>query len=821
MQITVIPVNDAPLAISQSVTVNEDNQLPIVLTATDPEAGNLSFSVLAAPTHGTLVGTAPNLTYSPAANFSGVDQFTFRASDGTVNSLSATISITVNPINDLPVAQSQSVTTEEDSPLPITLAGTDADGDSLTYSVIGSPTNGTLSGFAPNLTYQPAAGFSGSDAFTFRVKDGTVDSTLATVQITVSQKIPTFIANRLSRIGWSLKFADSEQSPKSSATAAFDGNSNTFWQTRNQAGSASLPHEIQIDLGAIQNINGFQYLPRQDLSTVGNIGNYEFYVSLDGITWGSPVASGTFASSMVEKRVIFTATSARFVRLKALSEVNGGSATCVAELNILQEIITNQLPLANSLILTTPMDTSLPLILSGSDPEGSSLTYFIVSSPLYGTLTGTPPNLTYLPNSGFIGSDQFTFQSSDGADSSAAATVSISVEAVVDTSGNTAPVFAATPIILAASEDVALVGQLLATDADAGDVLSFQKTSGPAWLTVTDDGQLGGTPLGADVGTDSFTVMVSDSSLATATATLNITIANTNDAPVFKLSTMVSPAGTEKEVYVGGTLANSATDSDAGDIISFSKISGPAWLVVAKSGTLSGTPPSGSADTNSFTIRATDMTGGFAEAALSIKIHANTLPLPWNLDRVGNGNLAGAATYVTGVFTIAGAGIISSAADSGAYGWQTLSGDGEIIARVSKLNDTGSGTRVGIMIRESLAANSRQIYLGVDGGGNYQWLRRLNTAGSIAKTTRPAVVGTKIWVRLVRSLDVVSAYQSTDGNTWTKIGKCSVALPKNCYIGLWTCSGDNQLLNSSQFSNVVVTPRSSLRRKQWQRLLRQ
>ena len=821
VQITVIPVNDAPLAISQSVTVDEDSQLPVVLTGTDPEAGSLSFSVLAAPTHGTLAGTAPNFIYSPATNFSGVDQFTFRANDGTVNSLSATISIAVNQVNDVPVAQSKSVTTEEDSPLSITLAGTDADDNSLTYSVIGNPANGTLSGSSPNLTYQPAAGFVGSDEFSFQVNDGTINSVSAAVSITVSPKIPTLIANRLSRVGWSLKFADSEQSPKSSGTAAFDGNATTFWQTRNQSGSASLPHEIQINLGATQNINGFQYLPRQDLSTVGHIGNYEFYVSLDGITWGSPVASGTFASSMVEKLVIFTATSARFVRLKALSEVNGGTATCVAELNILREIITNQLPLASPLTLTTPMDTSLPMILSGSDPEGSPLTYSIISSPLYGTLSGTAPNFTYLPDSGFIGSDQFTFQSNDGAGSSAAATVSISVEAVVDTTGNTAPVFAASPIILTASEDVAFAGQLLATDADAGDVLSFQKTSGPGWLTVTDDGQLGGTPLGGDVGTDSFTVKVSDSSFATATATLNITVANTNDAPVFKLNTMVSPTGTEKEIYVGGTLDASATDPDAGDVISFSKVSGPAWLVIAKSGTLSGTPPSGSAGTNSFTIRATDMTGGFAEAGLTIKISANTLPLPWNLDRVGNGNLAGAATYGTGVFTIAGAGIISSTADSGTYGWQTLSGDGEIIARVSRLNDTGTGTRVGIMIRESLAANSRQIYLGVDGGGNYQWLRRLNTAGSIAKTTRPAVVGTKIWVRLVRSLDVVSAYQSTDGTTWTKIGKCSVILPKNCYIGLWTCSGDNQLLNNSQFSNVVVTPRSSLRRKQWQRLLRQ
>ena len=804
--ITVTPVNDAPLATSKSVTVDEDSQLPIVLAGTDSETDSLSFSVIAAPSHGTVTGTPPNLTYSPAANFCGADQFTFRCNDGTVSSVPSTILITVNAINDAPVALSNSATTGQDSPLPITLAGTDVDGNALTYNVIGSPANGTLSGSAPNLTYQPAVGFSGNDELSFQVNDGTTHSALGTISITVSEKPATLVSNRLSRTGWTLKYVDSEQTPKSLGTAAFDGNPNTFWQTRNQASAAALPHEIQINLGAIQNISGFQYLPRQDLSTVGNIGNYEFYVSLDGIAWGSPVASGSFTSSMVEKLVYFTAKSGQFVRLRTLTEVNGGAATCVAELNLLKEIITNQLPVASPQALTTQMDTSFPLVLSGNDPEGSSLTYSIVSGPLSGTLSGTAPNLTYLPNSGFVGDDQFTFQSNDGAKTSAAATVSISVTPVIDISENTAPVFTASPITLTTAEDVPISGQLLATDADAGDVLSFEKTSGPAWLTVSNDGQLGGTPISTDVGTGNFTVNVSDRSFATSTATLNITVSNSNDAPVFKLNPMISPAGTEKAIYVGGTLATSATDPDAGDTITFSKVSGPAWLVVAKSGVLGGTPPSGSAGTNLFTIRATDMAGGFAEASLQIKINANTLPLPWDLDRVGNGNLAGAATYSFSAFTLAGAGVIASTEDSGSFGWQTLSGAGSITARLSVLSNTSTSARIGVTIRESLAANSRQLFIGVDGTGKYQWIRRLTTAGSTSKTTKAAVASAAIWVRLVRSSNVFTAYQSTNGTTWTKIGSSTVTLPSNCYVGLWVSSGDKGLLSSSKFTNVVVTP---------------
>ena len=806
VSITVTPVNDAPIALSKSVVTAEDSPLPITLGGTDVEGSPLTYTLLGGPANGTLGGTAPNLTYQPAANFNGSDAFTFRVNDGTVDSAPATVSITVTAVNDAPVALSSSVTTEQDIPLPITLAGTDVEGSPLTFTVVSGPANGTLGGTVPNLTYQPATGFSGNDAFAFQVNDGTTTSPTATVSITVSQKLLPNNVSKLSKTGWALKYVDSEQTPESPGTSAFDSNTGTFWQTQNSAGSSALPHEIQINLGSVQNIGGFQYLPRQDLSTVGYIGNYEFYVSLDGVTWGSPVATGTFANSMAEKLVIFTAKTGQFVRLRALTEVNGGTSTSVAELNILQAIVVNQSPLATPLTLTTAKDTPVQLVLGGSDPEGSALSYSIANGPLHGTLSGTAPNLTYLPNSGFVGSDQFTFQTNDGTVSSATATVSISVTPVVDVPANAAPGFTTNPISLTATEDASFAGQLLASDANAGDVLTFRKVSGPAWLTVSTAGELGGTPLNADVGTGSFMVSVSDPSNATATATLTITVANTNDAPVFTVKPLVYPAGTEKGPYLGQSIAATATDPDAGDTIAYSKVDGPAWLVIAKSGALSGTPPSGSAGTNLFTVRATDTAGASDDTILQIKINANTLPLPWSLDRVGSGNIAGAATYSASVFTVAGAGGMALTEDSGSLGWQTLSGAGSITARLSVLSNTGTSARIGVMIRESLAANSRQLFIGVDGTGKYQWIRRLTTAGSASKTSKTAVASAAIWVRLVRASNVVTAYQSTDGSTWTKIGSSTVTLPSNCYVGLWVSSGDKGLLNSSRFTNVVITP---------------
>jgi hypothetical protein len=94
--------------------------------------------------------------------------------------------VTVDPVNDAPVADDQEVSTGFEVALDITLTGTDIDGDDLTFAVVDPPANGTLSGIAPDLTYTPDEGYSGSDSFTFKVNDGAVDSELATVDITVN-----------------------------------------------------------------------------------------------------------------------------------------------------------------------------------------------------------------------------------------------------------------------------------------------------------------------------------------------------------------------------------------------------------------------------------------------------------------------------------------------------------------------------------------------------------------------------------------------------------------------------------------------------------
>ncbi len=180
------PVNQPPVAANKAASTQNPNSVAITLSATDANNDALTFAIVAAPANGQLSGTAPNLTYTPNVGFSGNDSFTYKANDGQADSNIATVSITVTPANQPPVANNKSVTTIQPTAVAVVLTATDANNDPLTYAVVTGPASGTLTGTAPNLTYTPNATFAGNDSFTFTANDGKATSNIATVSITVT-----------------------------------------------------------------------------------------------------------------------------------------------------------------------------------------------------------------------------------------------------------------------------------------------------------------------------------------------------------------------------------------------------------------------------------------------------------------------------------------------------------------------------------------------------------------------------------------------------------------------------------------------------------
>ncbi len=157
------PPNLPPVASDQSVTTNEDTPLSITLAATDPEGKPLAFNVVSGPSYGALSGTAPNLIYSPNTNYNGQDSFTFKANDGNLDSNVATVTITVNPVNDPPaLIPIGNKATNEGELLEFTVAATDPDGDALAYSASNLPTGATFDPGTGRFTWTPGFDQAGS-----------------------------------------------------------------------------------------------------------------------------------------------------------------------------------------------------------------------------------------------------------------------------------------------------------------------------------------------------------------------------------------------------------------------------------------------------------------------------------------------------------------------------------------------------------------------------------------------------------------------------------------------------------------------------------
>jgi len=194
-----IEMNRDPSASGAALSVLEDGLLTgnVVALASDPDSDSLSASTVTAPAHAAAfsLGSAGSFSYTPAANYNGPDSFTYRVSDGKA-SATATVDITVTPVNDAPTVPNSTGTTKENTPLVVGAPGvltgaTDVEGDPITAVLNSGPAHGSLT-LKPDgsYTYTPVAGYDGPDSFTFKATDGSADSAVATVNLTVTYVKP-------------------------------------------------------------------------------------------------------------------------------------------------------------------------------------------------------------------------------------------------------------------------------------------------------------------------------------------------------------------------------------------------------------------------------------------------------------------------------------------------------------------------------------------------------------------------------------------------------------------------------------------------------
>lgn len=182
------------------------------------------------------------------------------------------------------------------------------------------------------------------------------------------------------------------------------------------------------------------------------------------------------------------------------------------------------------------------------------------------------------------------------------------------------------------------------------------------------------------------------------------------------------------------------------------------------------------------------------------------LPSPWNNQDIGTVGAAGSASHNTGTFTVRGAGAdIWGTADAFHYVYQSASDSCEIKARVTEVQNTDPWAKAGVMIRESLNANSKHAMMVLTPGNGLAFQRRTSTGGTSTHTSGGAATA-PYWVRIVRSGNTITAYHSADGATWTTVGSETISMSSTVFIGLAVTSHVSGTINTSTFDNVVAQP---------------
>ncbi len=363
--VTVEDPNRVPSATAQSVSLAEDESVPIVLAGLDPDGDDLRFRITDGPEFGNLTGTAPNLIYTPHVDYNGSDEFFFAVSDGKLESGQTRVSIAIAPVNDPPVADPLEFLTTEDVPVEITLSGSDRDGDLLAFEIETPPVHGVLSGAVPNLVYTPLTDLNGSDEFTFKVSDENGGESLGTVSISILPVNDVPVASRRSvsveedgRLDIILGATDADEDP--------------------------LAFEI-VDQPAHGTLVGqgtnFVYIPSDD------------YNGPDSFVF-------------------------------QVSDANGGTAT--AGINITVTPV-NDPPIAESAQVEVLVGKTVEIVFSATDLDGDEISYEMTGQPAHGTLSGEAPHLTFTPEFGYSGDDFLTFVARDPSSSSESATVAIKV----------------------------------------------------------------------------------------------------------------------------------------------------------------------------------------------------------------------------------------------------------------------------------------------------------------------------------------------------------------------------------------------------------
>ncbi len=450
--VTVRPVNDAPVGTDIAESVGEDGRVTgTIPPATDVDNDTLTYGLGRAPAHGTAtVSATGQYTYVPNPDFNGTDTFTYGVNDGTVT-VFYTITVTVRPVNDAPVGRDTTVLTPEDTPLSGRLpVATDVDGDTLTYGLGQQAGHGTVTINADGTyRYVPARNFNGTDTFTYTVSDGTATSTY-TVTVTVAAvndapvgsdtaisvtegttatgSLPPAIDPEGDAVTYGLGQAaqhgtvtiNADGTYRYTPDAGYRG-SDSFTYTVGD-GRDSATYTVTISVGAANRPpvgSDTRITVTEDTRFTGRLP-----VATDAD--GDDLAYGIGARPVHGTVTINENGTYAYVPARNFSgvdtftyTVSDGKAVSTYTVTVVVDPVNDAPVASDTKISVTEGTSSTGRLPPAIDAEGDPITYGLGRGAQHGSVTVNPDgSYRYTPDSGYSGSDTFTYTVSDGSGSS-------------------------------------------------------------------------------------------------------------------------------------------------------------------------------------------------------------------------------------------------------------------------------------------------------------------------------------------------------------------------------------------------------------------
>ena len=689
VSLTIVAQNDAPVAVDDTSSTDEDTLVAINVLANDSDIDGDTLSIDAAQANsGTVTVNADNsLSYTPISNFNGADTISYTLIDVGGLTVSASVAVTVNPVNDSPIALSSTATTTEDVAISIVVLANDSDidGDALTVSTA-SANNGsvTVNSVDQSLNYSPKANFNGEDTINYSIDDGNGGSASASVLVTVLvvNDAPVISGTPATEVaedaGYS--FTPTVSDIDAMDTATFKIVNQPSWASFDTATGALTGSPENKNVGTTSDI----------VITVSDSADAEASLAAFSITVSNtndaPVAVADAYSVDEGNTLNVNATASvlnndsdidadSVITTVLVNNVNNGTLTLnldgsfdyihdgsetitdsftykandtFLDSNAVTVTLTinpkNDAPQANDDVVIVDEDATVPIDVLANDFDSEDFllpsSTSVVTAPSNGATSINTNNgvITYTPSVNFNGPDSFTYQVSDSQDgTSNIATVSINVESV-----NDAPVMVND--IQTINEDVAILIDILAndTDVDTDDkvsTISIDTQPSNGRVTIVDD-KVRYEPTSDFNGTDNFTYHAQDSTGTignTATVTINIT--GENDLP-FAVN---DSANTDEDTPVTIDVLVNDSDVDGEDDIdraTVSMMSAPAkgsLSIDSDNGAITYTPNANINGEDSFTYVVKDTDDGTSnEATVNITINPiNDAPVA-NNDIVSN-----------------------------------------------------------------------------------------------------------------------------------------------------------------------------------------